>query len=83
MFDITGRTAAAPPLISSLEFLRIALSPLASGNTVVSIVATSVDDEEPELLDQEIVSATITSVDELVELIRAHVRITPLSPVVS
>jgi len=83
MFDITNRASAASPLISSPEFLRIALSPLASGTCIVSITATTVDDEEPELLDQEILSATISSTDELLELIRTHVRIAPLPPIVS
>ena len=76
MLDIqTG--AAAPPNAPTrpIEFVTIQLAPHADGTILVSLTATTVDEDEPQLLDQEIAHERVATLDELVALIRAHVRI--------
>jgi len=74
MLDIqTG--APAPPHPIPIEFVTIQLAPHADGKILVSLTATTVDEDEPQLLDQEIAHERINTLDELVALIRAHVRI--------
>ncbi|QWG14280.1 hypothetical protein KMZ29_06240 [Bradyrhizobium sediminis] len=75
MLDITSRLHAATPLFPAPEFVRLSLSQTADGRVFASITATSVDPEEPELVDIEVVDSAISSFDELIALIRAHVRI--------
>jgi hypothetical protein len=41
----------------------------------VSLTATTVDDEEPQLLDQEIARGRAATIDDVLALIKAHVRI--------
>ena len=65
------------PIVRNAEFFRIELAPLADGKVFVALTATTVDDEEPQLLDQEIASDHVATIDELVALIRAHVHIAP------
>lgn len=75
MLDIPrGKSAAIAPL-PSIEFLRIELAPLMSGTVRVAVTATTVDSIAEELLDQEVVDQSVSTVDELIALIRAHVRI--------
>ena len=78
MLDIqTG--APVPPNIHTppIEFVTIQLAPHADGRILVSLTATTVDEDEPQLLDQEIAHERVATLDELVALIRAHVRIGP------
>lgn len=79
MFDIDGRPSPAPHLsgIRSAEFFRVELSPLADGQIFVSLTATTVDDEEPELLDQEIASQRVDSLDAALALVRTHLLVAP------
>lgn len=79
MFDIDGRPSPAPhpPLVHNAEFFRVELSPLADGQIFVSLTATTVDDEEPELLDQEIASQRVDSLDAALALVRTHLHIAP------
>lgn len=74
MLDIHGRSSAALSL--PLEFLRIELSPSSDGTVFVALTATVLDPDEPQLLDQEIVSDKITALDQLLQLLRTYVRIT-------
>lgn len=74
MLDIYRRDQAALASHPPVEFLRIQLAPLFGGEIFVSLTATTVDETEPGLLDQEIANARVSSVDELVALIREHVR---------
>jgi hypothetical protein len=53
------------------------LAPLIDGKILVSLTATTVDEEEPQLLDQEIACDRVVSIDDIVALIRAHVRVVP------
>ena len=78
MFDIHRREIATPCALPDLEFLRIELAPLIDGEILVSLTATTVDEEEPQLLDQEIASVRVSTIDELLTLIRTHVRIGPV-----
>ena len=84
MLDIYGRHNPAPrtPLIRNAEFFRVELSPTTEGKIFVSLTATTVDDEEPQLLDQEIAIEQVTSLDDVLALIRTHVRIAPYAPMV-
>lgn len=77
MLDIDTQAPAggSSPTLESVEFFRIELAPLADGRIFVSLTATVVDEQEPQLIDQEIVCDRIATLDELLALIRAHVRI--------
>ena len=79
MLDIHTRAAASchPPVIRNAEFFRIELAPLNDGKILVSLTATTVDEQEPQLLDQEIACDRVTSVDDIIALIRTHVRVVP------
>jgi hypothetical protein len=79
MLDILGAATGErrAPIVRNAEFLRIELAPVADGTVVVSLTATTVDDEEPQLLDQEIVCDRVATIEELLALIRTHVRIAP------
>jgi hypothetical protein len=74
MLDIETRASALPHPIP-IEFVTIQLAPHADGKILVSLTATTVDEDEPQLLDQEIAHERVATLDELVALIRAHVRI--------
>jgi hypothetical protein len=79
MLDIyTGATA--PPRFPSppIEFVTIQLMPLADGNLSVSLKSTVFDETEFDLLDQEIVCERVATIDDVLALIKAHVRIAPL-----
>jgi hypothetical protein len=79
MLDIHTRASAGcqPPVIRGAEFFRIELAPLIDGKILVSLTATTVDEEEPQLLDQEIACDRVDSVDDIIALIRTHVRVVP------
>ncbi len=79
MLDIYGRAPAEhrAPVVRNAEFFRIELAPLADGTIFVSLTATTVDEDEPQLLDKEIASDRVATIDELLALIRVHVRIAP------
>jgi hypothetical protein len=53
------------------------LAPLIDGKILVSLTATTVDEQEPQLLDQEIACDRVASIDDIIALIRTHVRIVP------
>ena len=56
-------------------FLRIELASLADGAVLASMTAIVLDDQGPELLDQEVAIERVNNVDQLVSFIRTHVRI--------
>ncbi len=75
MFDNAGRALAAttpPPL--TVEFYRVQLSRLQGGEILVSLTATTLDDEEPQLLDQEIASDRVATIDDALALVKARVH---------
>jgi hypothetical protein len=82
MLDIYGHAPPGrnTPLIRGAEFLRIELAPLADGNVFVTLTATTVDEEEPQLLDQEVGRHRVTSIDEVLAIIRDQVRVMPAHP---
>jgi hypothetical protein len=53
------------------------LAPLIDGKILVSLTATTVDEQEPQLLDQEIACDRVASIDDIIALIRTHVRVVP------
>ena len=76
MLDIqTGATAPHNAPAPPIEFVRIELMPLADGTLSVALKSTIFDEAEFDLVDQEIVSERVSTLDELVALVRAHVRI--------
>ena len=75
MLDIYARRSAGLfPIIRSAEFCRIELMPRNDG-LFVSVTATVVDDQEPQLLDHEIACERVATIDDLLGLIRDHVHI--------
>jgi hypothetical protein len=67
-------TSAAPVNFKSLEFFTIQLSPLADGNVFVAMTATTVDDQDAQLLNQEIASDRVATIDDALALITERVR---------
>lgn len=66
--------SAAPVNFKSLEFFTIQLSPLADGNVFVAMTATMVDDQDAQLLNQEIASDRVATIDDALALIAERVR---------
>jgi hypothetical protein len=60
----------AATVIRSVEFFSIELAPLVDGRVYVSMTATTVDDQEPQLLTQEIVRDTVGTIDAALAVIR-------------
>jgi hypothetical protein len=57
----------------AVEFYTIELAQLADGGFHVSLMATSVDEEEPQLLSQEIASERVATLDDALAVIRDSV----------
>ena len=57
----------------AVEFYTIELFQVAGGTYHVSLTATTVDDEEPQLLCQEIVSALVLTIDDALTVIKEGV----------
>jgi len=55
----------------AVEFYNIELAQLADGTFHVSVTATTVDEEEPQLLSQEIASERVASIDDALAVIKA------------
>ena len=62
--------APARPVIRSVEFYNIELAPLTDGRVYVAMLATTVDDEEPQLLTQEIACDTVATIEDALAVIR-------------
>ena len=57
----------------AVEFYSIELAQLADGTIHVAVTATTVDEEEPQLLCQDIVSERVVSIDDALAVIRQGV----------
>lgn len=57
----------------AVEFYTIELAHLADGTIHVSLTATTVDEEEPQLLSQEIACERVASLDDALTLIKREV----------
>jgi hypothetical protein len=77
MLDIDVRTSADPnsPIIRAVEFFRVELATLDDGSINVSLTATTIDEDEPQLLDQEVACDRVATIDDVLSLIRAHVHV--------
>ena len=53
-----------------VEFYTIELAHLADGTIYVAVTATTVDDEEPQLLCQDIASERVVSIDDALAVIK-------------
>ena len=67
------RSGDAGPVIRSIEFYNIELAPLADGRVYVSLFATTVDDQEPQLLTQEIACESVATIEDALAIIRQGV----------
>ncbi len=56
------------------EFYTIALAQLADGDLSITMTATTVDEEEPQLLDQEIITERVPTLDDALARIKAGVE---------
>ena len=56
-----------------VELYVIQLTQLADRSIYVSMTATTVDDEEPQLLTQEVIAERVGSIDEATDLIKKTV----------
>ena len=63
----------ASPVIRSIEFYNIQLAPLADGRVYVAMFATTVDDQEPQLLTQEIACESVATIEDALAVIRQGV----------
>jgi len=77
MLDIFTRDNAGSrtSIIQGVDFVRMELSPQIDGKILISLTATTVDDEEPQLLDQEVAFERVDTLDDVIALIRTHVSI--------
>jgi len=57
----------------AVEFYSIQLSQLADGAMFVEVTATTIDDQEPQLLSQEIATERVASLDDALTAIRRGV----------
>ena len=57
----------------AVEFYNIELAILDGGGILVAITATTVDEEEPQLLCQEIASERVVSIDDALAVIKQGV----------
>jgi hypothetical protein len=60
-----------PAVIKSVEFFNVEIAPLADGQVYVSMTATTVDDQEPQLLTQEVARDMVATIDDALALIKA------------
>ncbi|MGA7453536.1 MAG: hypothetical protein WBW73_20435 [Rhodoplanes sp.] len=65
--------SSASPVIRSIEFYNIELAHRADGRVYVSVLATTVDDQEPQLLTQEIACDTVATIEDALAVIRQGV----------
>ena len=63
----------------AVEFYTIELAQLADGTFHVSLIATTVDEQEPQLLCQEIVSERVVSLDDALAVIKEGVTSTSVA----
>ena len=76
-------SSTTPELLNvrkAVEFYTIELAQLADGNMFVSMTATTVDDEEPQLLSQEIASRQVPTLDDALAIIKDGVERTSTGP---
>lgn len=72
----TDARAAAPAFSSftNLEFLRVELAPAMDGGVFLSLIATTVDDEDLQLIDQELLGARVDTLDAAIALLGEQIR---------
>jgi hypothetical protein len=69
------RSAPAPPTVrKAIEFYTVELARLVDGKLSVSITGTTVDEEEPQLLNQEIASRCVPNLDNALAVIKEAVE---------
>ena len=62
---------AGPTVRKAVEYFFAEIAQLPDGSYYVSLTATTIDDEEPQLLNQEIDSRRGVSLDEVLAVIKA------------
>lgn len=58
-----------------IQFVSMQLIPLADGLISVALKSTVFDEQTLELIDEDIVDGRVTSLEQVFELVRSHVRI--------
>ena len=71
---MTATTAPRSTTCKVAEFYTIALAQLADGDLSITMTATTVDEQEPQLLDQEIIAERVATLDEALAMIKAGVE---------
>jgi hypothetical protein len=61
---------SATAVRKAAEFYTIELAHLVDGTMSISMTATTVDEEEPQLLNQEIASERVATIDEALAIIK-------------
>ena len=74
MFDTPGRVSAVHPPSNPVEFYRVQLERLSGGEIFVSLIATTLDEHEPQLLDQEIAADRVATIDDALALVKECVQ---------
>ena len=64
---------SSPATLKAVEFFTIQLAQLSDGMIAISLTATTVDDEEPQLLNQEIISDRVASIEDALTLIKTSI----------
>jgi hypothetical protein len=76
MLDTHGRAVAAPrPALLDVEFVRVELAPAIDGGFFVALTATTVDESEPQLLEQEIARDRVATIEAALVFINEHARL--------
>ncbi len=73
MADSFGRSMAAEPGQPPFEFVRAEFAPLQDGGIRVAVTATFFDERDFELVDQELASDRVPSIDAALALVRERV----------
>ena len=71
-FDTNARAKVAAQL--PLQFVHIELTPLVDGYSVI-MQATHLDEDELQFVGQDLACERVDTLDDVIALIRAHVRI--------
>jgi hypothetical protein len=62
---------ASPTVRKAVEYFFAEIAQLPDGSYYVSLTATTIDDEDPQLLNQEIESRRGVSLDEVIQVIKS------------
>jgi hypothetical protein len=73
--EIQSATPSSGSPALPIQFVSMQLMPLADGVISVALKSTAFDEEELELIDEDIADGRVTSLEQVFDLIRSHLRI--------